>query len=424
MAGLPFRLLQILSGILLVPLAFRYLGEARFGLWAALTALGPVITLADFGLGFGLVTPLSQSISQDARETVRCQVFGTFLLVVTVALILTGILVGMALWFTAAEWAHWFNIHDQTLMGDVKPGFFVIAMTAIALMPLSLGAKVRASFQESFANSAWDSVGVIAGLIGFSTVIMSGGSLGQLALAITIPPLVTNLANWVGLIRRHRWLIHGSPFADLRTMMMNMGPIIRLGVMFSCITLASLITNASDSFVALQIDNPEAAAKIALAAKLYGAGQGILYAALAPLWPAFAEALSRDDHRWVRRTLLRTLIISGTASFILSLCITLIANPALQLVIGGKTELPFSLLMANNSSLILFSIINTYGMLMNGAGIIKYQIISAISFSVFSILLKILLPSLIGISGIVWATSIAYILITLPIYIYASKKLY
>ncbi len=424
MVGLPFRLLQIVSGIVLVPLAFRYLGEARFGLWAALTALGPLITLADFGLSQGLVTPLSQSISQDARTRAQEQVFGTLLLVMMVAFAFAGLLSVVTAGFPAPTWAHWFNIQDQSLVPDVKTGFCIIAMTALALMPLSLAARVRASFQESFATSAWDAVGVIAGLIGFIAVIAAEGSLGQLALALTVPPLFTNLCNWVGLIRRHRWLVDGLSPSRIAAMVGGVAPIIRLGLMFFCLTMAALITSAGDSFLALQLDTPEGAAKIALAAKLYGAGQALLYAALTPLWPAFADALTRADHRWIGKTLLRTVLITTSASFILAIAITLIANPALRLVIGGKTELPLSLLIANMASLILFSLINIYGMLLNGAGAIKIQIISSVLFTILAIILKLILPSFIGLSGIVWGTSISYLITTLPIYIYNSKKFY
>ena len=38
LAGFPVRMLQIVSGILIVPLAFHYLGAERFGLWSAVTA--------------------------------------------------------------------------------------------------------------------------------------------------------------------------------------------------------------------------------------------------------------------------------------------------------------------------------------------------------------------------------------------------
>src|SRR5580658_1356528 len=59
LAGMPFRLLQIGSGVLLVPLAVRYLGTERFGLWAAITALAPIVALADLGIGNGQINAVS-----------------------------------------------------------------------------------------------------------------------------------------------------------------------------------------------------------------------------------------------------------------------------------------------------------------------------------------------------------------------------
>src|SRR5580658_1356526 len=65
LAGMPFRLLQIGSGVLLVPLAVRYLGTERFGLWAAITALAPIVALAALGTANGLINAVAATMARD-----------------------------------------------------------------------------------------------------------------------------------------------------------------------------------------------------------------------------------------------------------------------------------------------------------------------------------------------------------------------
>src|ERR1700679_2475540 len=71
LAGMPFRLLQIASGVLLVPLAVRYLGAERFGLWAAITAIAPIVALADLGIGNGLINSVAAAMARDDTAAAR-----------------------------------------------------------------------------------------------------------------------------------------------------------------------------------------------------------------------------------------------------------------------------------------------------------------------------------------------------------------
>ena len=55
---------------------------------------------------------------------------------------------------------------------------------------------------------------------------------------------------------------------------------------------------------------------------------------------------------------------------------------------------------------------NTLAMFLNGAGIIKFQVVVAAMFGIGCLLVKILFTHLYGIAGVPWATIITYSLIT------------
>ena len=47
---------------------------------------------------------------------------------------------------------------------------------------------------------------------------------------------------------------------------------------------------------------------------------------LGPLWPAYGEAISRGDLRWVRRTLLRSTLLAGIGGALMFIPVTLAAT--------------------------------------------------------------------------------------------------
>ena len=63
---------------------------------------------------------------------------------------------------------------------------------------------------------------------------------------------------------------------------------------------------------------------------------------------------------------------------------------------------------------IAVSVVFVAAMFMNGANIVRFQVVQALSFGLLAFALKLVLVSPLGAAGIVWATDIAYIVTTLP----------
>ena len=55
------RVISMAGPLITVPLALRYLGHERYGLWMTVTAMVGMFTFADLGLGNGLMTEVSQA---------------------------------------------------------------------------------------------------------------------------------------------------------------------------------------------------------------------------------------------------------------------------------------------------------------------------------------------------------------------------
>lgn len=415
LAGMPFRLLQIASGILLVPLAFRYLGAERFGLWAAITALAPIVALADLGIGNGLITAVAGTMAGDDTAATRRAALSSLAAVVAIA---AGLLLGLAALAEVIDWAQLFNVAGTDAAADAAAASLTYVGCCLALLPLTLFSRLRAGLQESFVSSFWEAGGVAAALVCFVLAIRLHGSMALLLAAIGVPPVLAGIGNGLALLNRHPWLTprrRDLAFSALR-------PVLRLGFLYFMLMAATVLANAVDSIVAIRLFGPEAASVIGLSGKVFGAGQALVLAALTPLWPAFSEALARRDHRWVRRTLLLALAAGAGGGGLVAAALALVTNPAVHLWVGAGTTVPPSLLLANALWLVLIGTGNAFGMLLNGAGIVRLQIGAALGYGLCAFGLKLVLPDFLGPTGIVWATVIGYGGIVVPLYARAALR--
>jgi O-antigen/teichoic acid export membrane protein len=415
LAGMPFRLLQIGSGVLLVPLAVRYFGAERFGLWAAITALAPMVALADFGIGNGLINSVAAAMARDDTAATRRTTTSSFAAVGAMAGLLLLALAGLS---NAIDWAGVFNVTGTTAAAEASPATLAYIACCVALLPLTLVSRLRAGLQESFVSSGWEAAGVATALLAFIAGIRLHAGMALLLIGIGLPPVVAGIGNGISLLASQPWLRprrFDIGFAALR-------PVLRLGFLYFILMAATALANTVDSIVAIRMFGPEAAGTIGISGKIFGAGQALVLAALTPLWPAFSEALARRDLGWVRRTLLLALAAGAGGGGLVAVALALVTNPAVHLWVGPAMTIPPSLLIANALWLTLIGTGNAFGMLLNGAGVVRLQIIAALAYSALAFGLKMVLPHYLGAPGIVWATVIAYGGIVVPLYSHAARR--
>jgi O-antigen/teichoic acid export membrane protein len=415
MAGMPFRLLQIVSGVLLVPLAVRYLGAERFGLWAAVTSLAPIVALADLGIGNGLINAVAGTMARDDSATARRAANASFAAVSAMAALLLVLLAGLS---RVIDWAALFNVAGTSAEAEAAPATLAYVACCLALLPLTLVSRLRAGLQESFISSFWEAAGVASALLGFILAIRLHAGMAVLLWAIGLPPVLAGIGNGLALLGRQPWLRPRRLEIDF----LALRPVLRLGFLYFILMAATALANTVDSIVAIRVFGPQTAGVVGISAKIFGAGQALVLAALTPLWPAFSEALARHDLPWVRRTLLLALAAGVGGGGALAAALAVVTNPAVHLWVGPAVTIPASLLIANALWLTLIGTGNAFGMLLNGAGIIRLQIVAALAYSSLAFGLKLILPQYLGAAGIVWATVIAYGGIAVPLYAAAALR--
>ena len=235
------------------------------------------------------------------------------------------------------------------------------------------------------------------------------------------PPLVAALLNFVHLFfLQHPELRPGRSFVDAA-----LAPrLLKLGVLFVALQIAVSVAFQSDVVVAAAVVGPEAAAVYSVAARVFLFVPSLIAIVQAHVWPAYGEALNRGDvhwvTRWLRRSIIGALVASASASAIL-----FVASPWIFRILTADTlTMPTALLLGFAVWAVVSSAFNAVGILLNAASVIGFQVAVALAMGATSIGLSIVFANVFGVSGVIWGTVVAYVLVTgIPISLYLPRFL-
>jgi O-antigen/teichoic acid export membrane protein len=234
-------------------------------------------------------------------------------------------------------------------------------------------------------------------------------------LALGAGSVVALLSNAAVLVRGRPWLaprLRLATPAAVRRMM-------RLGLMFFILAVAISVAYQTDNIVIARTLGPAQVTQYAVAMKLFMVVPLILSFALTPLWPAYGEALARQDIAWVRRTLIRSFAISATLGALMSAVLIAFGVPILHAWAGNAINPTTPLVLALSAWALVQCLTGPIAMYLNGANAIGFQAVCATIMMVANLLLSIALTRTIGISGPAWGSVIAQVVfVLLPCGIY------
>jgi len=187
--------------------------------------------------------------------------------------------------------------------------------------------------------------------------------------------------------------------------------IAKLGGLFFILQVVVAVSYSADNFIIARMLGAVKVPEYSIPQRMFALITMISAMLIAPLWPAYGEAISRGDMGWVRRTLGRSLLIVLAASCMTSSSLLLLAPKLIYWWIGSRIHPPFFLLLG----LAVWSVIECCGtalsMFLNGAAAVRLQINLSVTFGILCVTFKVLLVKHFGLVAVPWSTIISYILI-------------
>ncbi len=399
------KLLAAAISFALIPLSLNYLGAERFGLWMTISAAVAMLGIADLGVGSGLMNAVATDHGKSNIQKIRRNIAMGILLLGAIALL---ILASFLIVAPFVPWAQLVNVGSELAVKETVPTIAVVVIFFALSIPAGIVFKVQMGLQMGFSSNLWLVTGSIVGLAAVLGVIHYGGGLPYLAAATVGPPVIIGILASVYFWRTQKPLYRpqfvGLTVREIRSLAGTSG-------LFFILQLSGLIAFQSDNLIIAHYLGPESVALYAVAFKLFTLPSIILSLFLNALWPAYAEAKSRGDKEWVYKSFLKSLYYSTAIVLPLSLAMLFGGKWIIEQWVGPTIKPTWDLLIG----LFLWSVLTIFGgnfaALLNGMGVIRFQVITGVSMAVVNILLSVWLVQKIGVSGVIWGSVLSLVLI-------------
>lgn len=406
------------TSLISVPLTLHYLGTERYGLWMTISSVIAMLSFADLGVGSGLLSAIAEANGKDDDKAISRYISSAFVILSGIAVL---ILLGFYITDLFVSWADFFNVKSPLAVQESGTAIAVFMLCFAINIPAGIIQRVQMGLQMGFIANLWQAAGSILGLIAVLIVIHFEMGLPWLVGAMAGVPVVVAFFN--SLV----FFSYTKPRLKPRLSLISptaMKKIAHTGLLFLVLQLAVTVAFASDNIVIAKILGADAVAQYAVSDKLFSVIPMLLGMVLMPLWPAYGEAISRGDSGWIRKTFKKSLLLSLLFSSVVGVILLFWAQAILNVWVGHDEVIPPFILLLG---LALWKVCEAGGialaMFLNGAHIVKLQVILSVLFATIAIILKILLVEKIGISGTVWATVVAYSLMILLPYFFLFPRI-
>jgi len=406
LASVAAKVISVATALISVPLTLHYLGPERYGLWMTISSLVAILAFADLGIGNGMLNAMAAAYGRDDRAAIRGFISSGFVVLSAVAL---GLLALFAAAYSFVPWAALFNVKSALAQQEVGPAVAVFIVCFALAIPVTIVQRVQSALQRGFLAALWQCGASVLGLAGVLVAIHHEASLPWLVFAFVGAPLLASVLNSLLFFGRMQPEL-APTLAAVSSGAANQ--LVRTGGLFLVLQIVAALAYASDSLIIARVMGASAVADFAVPERMFSVVTLVLGMVLAPLWPAYGEAISRGDGAWVRRTLRRSVFTAVALSAVCSFSLLLLAPWLLELWVGKAIGVSSLLLVALAVWKTIEAGGNALAVFLNGAHVVRAQVVMAIFTAAAALFLKFTLVASMGIAGAVWATVIAYSLFT------------
>jgi O-antigen/teichoic acid export membrane protein len=403
-AGLALRGSSFVVVLVSVPLTLGLLGPVRFGMWMTIASVVALLGATDLGIGNGVLNSVARAYGQGDAAAARQYLASGFVALAGIAVAL-GVL--FLIVYPIVPWASVYNVAgDRLAASEAGPATAVFVATFLANQPLSLVRQVRAAYQEGFVQSSFEALGNVLAIAFLLAAVAMKASLPLLLLAVTSGPIVAAVANLGVLIRLQRpWL--APRWSDVTRDALR--SVVGIGLAFMILQVAYAVGFSTDWLVVANVVGPAAVAEYSVVYRLFSIPLGLAAIAVLPLWPAYREAISRNDIAWVRLTLTRSLKVTILGVIPVTIAL-IIAGPTIVGLWTSRNVSPaYGLYLGLGAFTIAYTLANTFGMVLNGAQMMRYLISTWSLMAILNLAASIYLAYRIGVAGVAVGSLIAVV---------------
>ena len=398
--------------VLSVSLTIPYLGAQRFGIWMTIASFAGMLSFLGLGVGNALTNHVASRSAQADAVLLRRAISGGLVL-----LLMIGVVVGTALWLLAAwlPWAKLIKVEDVELLLEAKSAAQLFALL-FGLNLFTTGIQsVFAGLQRSFEVYLVSALGSLASLLAlWMAAYAHAGLLVLLAVTLGIQSLFTLLL--LGLLVRRKLFIAGDIYWAVRHETQGL---IRIGGLFFILQIGTMIGWGADALIISSVLGPAQVAVYSIAQRLFQFVAQPLAMMNAPLWGAYADAHSRSDVAFIRRTFRFSMMLTLGGALLGVIILLFTSQWLLHYWTGDSVMVPMALLGMVAMWTVLEACGVAFAMFLNGMQIVRQQVIVVAVFCMLALPLKIWGVASLGLIAIPLVTTVVYALTHIYFYGFA-----
>jgi O-antigen/teichoic acid export membrane protein len=404
-SGAVARLLSAGLTLLSLPLAVRYLGAERYGVWATITTTVVWINLLDLGIANTLTNSISRAYALDDKVSAARHFTNALLITGSVAVVAGGAF-GLAGW--RVNWMRVFNVSAGVPASEVRDTIVAAAALMLLGLPCNLGGKLLAGYQELHRNNYAVCAGAVASLVGLALGVALRVSMPALFVMSVGCLTFASLTNLIHVVTWHKpWLLPRPSLIDKSTSK----ELLYSGSPFFLIQAAAVVVFSSDNIVVSHYLGATQVTPYSVTWRLVGLA-AILQSLIFPaLWPAYSEAYAKLEYGWIRRTFSTTM--KGTVA--LNLCcvavLVVFGRTLIRLWAGPAAVPTMYLLLAMGVWALISGFMSVESCLLAALNRTREQAFLSIVAAIVNLALSILLVRHVGSVGVVAGTILSYLLV-------------
>ncbi len=398
------RVLSSLLTLVSLPLAVRYLGAERYGVWATVVSVAVWVNLLDLGIANSLTNRISQAYArQDRTEAARA--FSNALAVTLGAVAFAACIFGL-LW-SRVNWIAIFNA-SPSLQSEVRSTVFLAMVLTLASLPLNLAGKVFAGYQELHTYNKTLAVRTVGSVVGLAAGIWLHVSMPTLFLLSFGSITLVAAATFLWLVLWHKpWIRPRLAFVGLHETL----DLLRTGWSFLMIHAAALVVFSSDNIIVSHYLGAAEVTPYSVTWRVVGLGSALQVLVFPALWPAYAEAHARGEAMWIRRTY--SVAMRTTIALNVAWAVFLVAfgRFGIRLWAGQAAVPPQSLLLAMAFWSVIAGFMTAQSCFLGALNRTRVQAVASALAAALNVALSIVLVVRIGSLGVILGTIISYLVV-------------
>lgn len=400
-----FRIIGILLGFFTIPITLKYLGDERFGVWQTILSIISWATLANFGISNGLRNTVSKLLGENNNEKLRDNISSAYFFVGKISIIILIVLISTISLMNTDKLFKGSKINTF----EIKAAFIIIAINFCINFVLGICSSIAYGIHKSYYITIQQTGISFVTLVAVYIInFISKASIVNMALVYSIVNTIGNIIMTIFIGR-----LNANLKLNIKYCKKNVdNSMYKLGMQFFFVQVAALILASTDNFLVSALIGAEDVTYYSIVNKLFITVNTVYMILIIPLWNSTADANTKGDYRWIKKTIVRLLLILIPVIFLM-LVIILGFDLITKIWIGRVLHIERNIIWLMAIYVLLLCFNSIFTNIQNGLGKINIQIVAMISGAVINIPLAFLFVKKfgMGMSGVVLSNIMSQIIL-------------